>query len=149
MAHPISSFRGVESWEDMEKIWHHTFYNELRCAPKEAPSVLITEYPYTPKQIREKMVTILFETFNVKSLSIPHSATLTLYAGGRITGLVCDSGECQTSTTSIYEGILFPYVGEKEENAGSDVTYHLQKLLLEIGESLTSTAEFEILRDIK
>ena len=44
----------VTNWDDMEKIWHHTFYNELRVAPEEHPGAFYTLVPIRPRRRGER-----------------------------------------------------------------------------------------------
>lgn len=138
----------VNDWDDMEKIWDHTFTNELRVKADEH-NVMLTEAPLNPKINREKMASIMFNTFQTPGVYIAIQAVLSLYSAGKFTGLVCDSGDGVTHLVPIYDGYSLPHSILRMNLAGRDLTNYMAKILNERGLNFTTSAELEIVKNIK
>ncbi|CEH13717.1 Actin and related proteins [Ceraceosorus bombacis] len=138
----------VTDWDDMERIWHHVYTNELGTLSEEHP-VLLTEAPLNPRSNRDTAAQVFFETFNVPAMYISIQAVLSLYSSGRTTGIVLDSGDGVTHAVPVYEGFSVPHAIRRIDVAGRDVTESLQLHLLKAGYDLHTTAEKEVVRLIK
>ncbi|XP_051501411.1 uncharacterized protein LOC127410271 isoform X2 [Myxocyprinus asiaticus] len=137
----------VRNWDEMEMIWHHAF-QQLGVDSEDHP-VLLTEAAMNPVQNRQRMVELMFEAFNVPLTFVAMQAVLALYASGRTTGVVFDSGDGVSHSVPVFEGYCLPHAVQHFNLAGADVTLQLQKLLLEQGVCMRTSAEQEIVREIK
>mmetsp|Transcript_162982 Transcript_162982/g.313067 ORF Transcript_162982/g.313067 Transcript_162982/m.313067 type:complete len:379 (-) Transcript_162982:114-1250(-) len=138
----------VTNWDDMEKIWHHTFFNELRINPEEH-AMIVTEAPMNPRKNRERMVEMLFEKFCVPAAFVVIQAVMTLYSQGRTTGCVVDSGDGVTHVVPCYEGYCLPHAIQRLDLAGRDLSEYMVKTLHDTGYNMTSSSEKDIVRDMK
>jgi len=110
---------------------------------------MLTEPPLNPKANREKMVQIMFEILNAPAVYINISSVSALYASGRTTGLVLEIGDSGTYSVPIYEGYALPHAIIRLDLAGAEITEYLVKILAEKGHIFSTTAEREIVKDIK
>eukprot|EP00392_Amoebophrya_sp_AT5.2_P014326 g14475.t1 len=146
----------VEDWLEMEQIWHHV-YNEMKIASEEHP-VLLTEAPLNPARNREKAAEVFFESFNTPALFVSAQAILlwsdqlvtlirsylSLYASGRTTGVVLDSGDGVSHVVPVYEGFALGHAIQRMDVAGRDVTDSLVLQLRRQGHVFHTSAEREI-----
>jgi len=137
----------VKSEENMTALWKHV-YDLLAVTPSDH-AVLLTETPSNPKKSRNQMITTFFEKFQVPSLFIAEQATLALYASGRTTGVVLDSGHGVTHCVPIFEGFDLPEAVVRLPVAGADITRQLIRMFKRAGVHFHRGAELVIAQHIK
>lgn len=139
----------ILNFDDYEKLFYHNFNNELRIAPDYHPHIF-SEALGTTVQEREKLTQIMFDTFSIPAYYTDCDSKYTLYASGRITGIVLESGDETTTSTAIYDGCVLPFTVQHHNVAGKEVTNYLIHLLNESKVYSENTMSTEhIVRDIK
>lgn len=127
----------------------HVYSKPNLNAQREDHPVLLTEAPLNPRQNRDKIAEIFFETFRAPAIFFAPPAVLSLYASGRTTGVVLDVGEGVTHAVPVYEGFALPHSVTRSDVAGRDVTRQMQLLLRRSGLTFTTTAEADLVKRMK
>ncbi|MFW9991622.1 MAG: actin, cytoplasmic 2 [Candidatus Odinarchaeota archaeon] len=138
----------INDWDGMEKLWHYTFYENLKISPENHP-VLLTEVPLNPAKNREKSAEILFESFNCPAVYLTSKATLALQASYRTGGLVVDIGDTATFIVPIEEGFSISHSIYRLDIGGRDITDYLRELLISQGKIHENSVRNEHIRDYK
>lgn len=82
--------------------------NDMKCGTDET-KMLVTEPPNNDPKVREELVKLMFEEYRVPKLYLGNQSVMSLFATGRTTGTVIDSGYGITHTVPIYEGFAIPH----------------------------------------
>lgn len=114
----------VTNWSDMEKIWRYTFAKML--VKPEEHTMMITEAPMNPRKNRVKMAEVLFDTFNVPAFYCATQGIMALFAYGKVTGLVLDSGDGVTHALPIFEGYSVQRGIRRLDIAGRNLTDYVR-----------------------
>ncbi|MCP4764185.1 MAG: hypothetical protein GY870_20600, partial [archaeon] len=147
VSHPIQ--RGViMNWEEYYEILNHIFYSLLRIEDLSQYPIFYVEPLFIPRETKEYIARVLFETHKVPSLIMIPSPILSLFSVGLTTGLVVESGHGITSIVPIINGQIYHQAVQKLNLAGFDVITNLKTLLLREGINISSSAVDEILREI-
>ncbi|KAI0047984.1 fungal-specific actin related protein [Auriscalpium vulgare] len=108
------------------------FHDSLLTDPK-SRKVIIVEHPLLPLYVKEMLAKILFGNLQAPSISFASSHLLALLSVGRITGLVLDCGNLESTVLPIFASRpLYPQL-RTTPLAGARFTAHLCALLLLFG----------------
>ncbi|RZC62589.1 hypothetical protein C5167_024344 [Papaver somniferum] len=119
----------IRDWDAMEDLLHHVLYTGLGWEIGNEGQVLFTDPLLTPKALRERLVQLMFETFNISGFYASEQAVLSLYALGRISGCTVDIGHGKIDIAPVCEGAVQHIASKRFEIGGIDLTNLLAKEL--------------------
>lgn len=141
----------VVNFDDLEKIWHSAFYNELRVAPEEHGIVLVVS-PLTMRNSKHMSnhTQIMFETFNVPLLTVTTTAQAAAYACDLQDVIVVESGHGLTYAVPVVGGAVDLERLEFVACGGGNITTWLaSSLAASQGTTFETVAKMLCVRGIK
>ncbi|CAG7866100.1 unnamed protein product [Brassica rapa] len=126
----------IRDWDAMEDLLRYVVYTGLGWEEGSEGNILFTDPLSTPKAIREQLVQLMFETFNVSGFYASEQAVLSLYAVGRISGCTLDIGHGKIDIAPVLEGAVQHIASKRFELGGTELT---KLLAQELGKSNPST----------
>lgn len=118
----------MEDWDEMEHLWQHVYLDKLKTDSAKHP-ILVSVYADEQKFYKEKIAQLFFENFNVPGFYSSNHSLFSLYATGKTTGLVLDSGYGVTTVVPIIDGFNRGYAHLMAEIGGHDVNLHLENMI--------------------
>uniref|UniRef100_A0A1D1YER1 Actin-related protein 7 n=1 Tax=Anthurium amnicola TaxID=1678845 RepID=A0A1D1YER1_9ARAE len=112
----------IRDWEAMEDLLRHVLYTGLGWEEGNEGQILFTEPLSTPKALREQLVQLMFENFNISGFYASEQAVLSLYAVGRISGCTVDIGHGKIDIAPVLEGAVQHIASKRFEIGGIDLT---------------------------
>ncbi|EXB40949.1 hypothetical protein L484_020682 [Morus notabilis] len=122
----------IRDWDAMEDLLHHVLYTGLGWEIGNEGQILFTDPLSTPKAVREQLVQLMFEMFNISGFYASEQAVLSLYAVGRISGCTVDIGHGKIDIAPVIEGAVHHIASRRFEIGGVDLT---KLLAQELGKS--------------
>lgn len=138
----------VTNWEQLEKLWSHVIYKQLRLTPENHCFVL-TQNARASNEEKERTLEIMMETFNVHSLYLGAAPVFSLYAYGMTTGVVIDAAFDNTSVVPIHEGYALGRHITSSPVAGEALTSYLSRLLESKGYGFSTLNERDLVNTVK
>lgn len=154
LSYPIKNGK-IKNWDDVEIIWHHTFYNELRVSPEEhavliaEPTILNNNGDNSSRYDREKTAEIFFEKFRSPAVYFADQSVLSLYATGRTNGVVFDTGGDYSKSAPIIDGQIIRESSCEVKLGGHDLDKFLKALLLDRKDVASNSLSDQTIADIK
>ncbi|XP_055473834.1 actin-like protein 9 [Psammomys obesus] len=137
----------VVDWEAAELIWRHILEHDLRVATQDHP-LLFSDPPFSPATNREKLVEVVFESLHSPAIYVAYQSVLSVYAHGRVNGLVVDTGHGASYTVPVVQGYNLPHAIQCLDLAGNHLTAFLAEMLLGSGFSLRQE-DLDMVENIK
>jgi len=127
----------------------HSYTHELKIDPTSFP-VLLSDVPLNDKKQREKMAQIMFEKFSVKGFFVQTQAVLSLFASGRTTGIVVESGHDISHSVPVFEGYAIRHSILSMRLGGRDLTdFYTKQLTLSNDFPFEKNNKLDLIRELK